>query len=60
VENSLLFAGALRRNKIPFEMHIFRRGWHGLSLGTQEVNRDPVPPSVNAWSELCCTWVKTL
>ena len=32
VENSLLFGNALRKNEIPFEMHIYTRGGHGLSL----------------------------
>lgn len=32
VENSLLFAAALSRNKIPFELHVFEEGRHGLGL----------------------------
>lgn len=37
VENSLLYAGALRRQGIPFELHIFDKGKHGLSLVSNEV-----------------------
>jgi acetyl esterase/lipase len=33
-ENSLLFAHALRRQRIPFELHIYQRGVHGLGLNT--------------------------
>ena len=33
VENSMLFASALRRHAIPFELHIYARGAHGLGLG---------------------------
>lgn len=31
VENSLFFAQALKNQKVPFEMHIFQDGHHGLS-----------------------------
>lgn len=33
VKNTMLFANALLENDIPLEMHIYRRGRHGLSLG---------------------------
>ncbi|MDD3276870.1 MAG: alpha/beta hydrolase [Kiritimatiellales bacterium] len=32
VKNSLLFASALSRNKVPFELHIYPHGRHGLGL----------------------------
>lgn len=32
VQNSLLFASALAKNNIPFELHIYPEGAHGLSL----------------------------
>ncbi len=31
VENSLMYAAACRRQGVPFELHIFERGGHGLS-----------------------------
>ncbi|MEI6875832.1 MAG: alpha/beta hydrolase, partial [Spirochaetota bacterium] len=31
VENSILFAAALAVAKVPFELHVFERGGHGLS-----------------------------
>ncbi len=34
VENSLMFASALRRAKVPFELHVYTRGRHGLGLNT--------------------------
>ena len=37
VQNSLLFAGALANKKVPFELHIYPYGEHGLSLATKEV-----------------------
>jgi len=33
LENSLAFATALRRNKVPFELHVYNQGRHGLGLG---------------------------
>ena len=34
VENSMSFATALRRNGIPFELHLYEQGAHGLGLRT--------------------------
>jgi len=36
VENSLLFAKACKENGVPFEMHIFGNGGHGLSLANRQ------------------------
>lgn len=33
VENSMEFAAALRRNGVPFDLHIYQKGAHGLGLG---------------------------
>jgi acetyl esterase/lipase len=51
VENSLLFAQALRRHKVSFEMHIFKAGRHGLGLA-------PDDPHVGTWTRLCEEWLK--
>ena len=32
VENALLFASALRASGVPFALHIYERGVHGLGL----------------------------
>lgn len=32
VENSLEFAAALQRNNVPFDLHIFQQGKHGIGL----------------------------
>ncbi len=32
MENSLMFAQALREAKVPFELHLFERGPHGMGL----------------------------
>ena len=51
VENSLLFAAALHKNKVPFSLHIFPHGRHGLGLATDV-------PEVCAWTSLCVDWLK--
>lgn len=44
VENSLLFAAALRRAGVPFALHIYEKGAHGLGLGRPD---KPAPPWAN-------------
>jgi acetyl esterase/lipase len=51
VENSLLFAAALHKNKVPFSLHVFPHGRHGLGLATDV-------PEVCAWTALCVDWLK--
>ncbi|MBQ3973140.1 MAG: alpha/beta hydrolase [Lachnospiraceae bacterium] len=36
MENALRYATALREKKIPFELHVFSQGKHGLSLGDED------------------------
>lgn len=61
VENSLLMATALRKNNVPFEMHIFPDGIHGLSLADNLTwtngNDKLVQPHVSAWMPLCIRWL---
>ena len=33
VENALLFASALRKAGVPFDLHIYEKGAHGLGFG---------------------------
>lgn len=61
VENSLLFATALQENKIPFELHIFPNGPHGLSLAVYETDDGRgVNPHAARWMQLCIEWLKEL
>lgn len=50
-ENSLLFAMALRKAKVPLELHIFEKGRHGLGLGGDD-------PAFKAWPKLCENWLR--
>ncbi len=61
VENSLLFAQALHQFTIPFELHIYPDGVHGLSLATPETGTpdNPPDPHVAGWMSLCVKWLQT-
>lgn len=60
VENSFLFAQGLRRSNIPFELHIYPKGPHGLSLATEETDTNNMGtfPHVASWMKLCLDWLK--
>lgn len=58
VENSLLFATALRRFDIPFEMHLFPTGTHGLGL-CDGAHGEPNPHNA-CWIDLAIRWVLDL
>lgn len=58
-ENALLFALALRKAKVPVELHLFERGQHGLGLGNGTAAfRIRAEPSFQAWPGLCETWLR--
>ena len=56
-ENSLYMALAYKTAGVPFELHIFERGAHGLSLATEETGAVNKP--VQKWLELSVTWLRT-
>ncbi len=61
VENSLVFAQKLRENDVPFELHIFPDGCHGLSLANDETcsqKANLIVPHVQCWIDLAIRWVK--
>ena len=51
LENSLAFAVALRKAKVPVELHLYERGAHGFGLG----RGDPV---LSTWPARCADWLK--
>ena len=53
VENSLVFAEALRRHRIPFDLHVYQAGRHGIGLSD-------TPPFANAhpWARNLAFWLK--
>ncbi len=58
VENSLMFASALSRNKVPFELHVFPTGAHGLGLADETCPRGQ-SAQVAQWSRLCEVWLRS-
>lgn len=47
VENTLNFAAALSRNRVPYDLHIYHKGSHGLGLDTPY-----------KWEDQCLKWLK--
>ena len=63
VENSLLLASALRAHGVPCEMHIYQRGGHGMSLGSDQVYAPDNPnihPECQGWIDMAARWLKAL
>lgn len=50
VENVMLYAAALQRNKVRYELHIYEEGNHGVGLATQH-------PVLHTWTLLCAKWL---
>ncbi|MGA8433161.1 MAG: alpha/beta hydrolase [Candidatus Sulfotelmatobacter sp.] len=53
IENSLVYYTALKRAKVPVEMHLYAHGGHGFGL-----RRTSLP--ITAWPQLVDTWLKTI
>jgi acetyl esterase/lipase len=53
VENSLEFAAALRKAGVPFDLHIYQQGKHGIGLADKPPFTNPHP-----WSRDCLFWLK--
>ena len=51
VENALLYVAALRQHGVPFELHVYERGRHGVGLA-QGI------PELATWPTLCANWLK--
>ena len=59
VQHTLLMARALADAKIPFEVHIFERGQHGLGVADQAgaASLSQCNPDAAAWTELAGKWL---
>ena len=55
-ESSLDLAVAYKKAGVPFELHMFENGTHGLSTATDEVNS--INQAVSKWIELSITWLQ--
>lgn len=54
VENTLQFADALRKAGVPFDLHIYQKGGHGLGLGTSNWE----PTRRHPWTSNLAYWLK--
>jgi len=52
VENSLLFAAALRRANVPYELHVYQSGRHGVGLAKDH-------PTLGSWPGLLASWLRS-
>jgi len=50
-ENSLMFYVALRKARVPAEMHIYEKGRHGVGLAQQD-------PVLATWPARCADWLR--
>lgn len=53
VENSLRFASSLAKFAIPYELHVFAHGDHGVGLAQGH-------PFAEPWTGLCARWLSNL
>lgn len=51
VENSMMFASALRQKKVPHELHVYEHGRHGVGLA-------PNDPTLGTWPKLLENWLR--
>lgn len=62
VENALLLANALKQKDIPFELHIYNKGVHGLSLCDETTaniqSPEHISPHTATWFNLVVEWLK--
>ena len=58
--NSLMYAAALSKQNIPFELHVYPNGWHGASTCDHEINDHAEFLRRNArWIEDCASFFHT-
>ncbi len=59
-QNALRFAMALAEHHVPYELHIFERGRHGLSLAddTTDVDRQMINHESQVWIDLALAWLR--
>jgi acetyl esterase/lipase len=60
VQNSLLFASRLAEHGVPFELHVYPFGWHGLSLANAKLNKGFENKHVGGWFNSCVEWLEFL
>jgi acetyl esterase/lipase len=54
VQNSLEFAAACAQNGVPFSLHVYPKGPHGIGLGTKQWD----PKGRHPWTTQCSLWLQ--
>lgn len=62
VEHTLLYANALRKAQVPFELHLYPHGPHAMALATEKTKGYPQQqdPHVATWFSLAVEWLGQL
>ena len=60
VENSMQYAMALRRSGVPFELHLYERGGHGLAAcdATTATKPEQIVPDNAGWFDLAIRFIR--
>lgn len=53
VQNSLIFAEELSKQNVPYSLHVFQKGPHGMALASDD-------PEVSKWTQLCEQWMGSI
>jgi acetyl esterase/lipase len=56
VENSLEFAAAMRRAGVPFDLHVYQKGPHGIGLSIGK--NGAAPGEVHPWAKDLLVWLR--
>lgn len=62
VKNTLVFVSSLNEHKIPFELHVYPKGQHGLSLASRITasKEEDCIPGLATWIKHAIDWVCNL
>jgi acetyl esterase/lipase len=59
VENALEFAAALQRSGVPFDLHVYQKGAHGIGLGVKGWEPAQTPlAALHPWTHDLAVWLK--
>lgn len=62
LENSMLYASALRKKEIPFELHIYQHGDHGIGLANEVTSQFPrqIVLECQNWIDMAIQFIKNI
>ncbi len=58
VENALIMATALRKHRVPFELHVYPSGPHGVGLADDPTRN--LSPRLADWLKLSADWLREM